>query len=69
MENLTFLELPLKLLYLSTVQVIIFKTSVFVNFTVNFSDLNPNYGFSDANELVSSETKQEPCTTPLLGLF
>lgn len=57
MENLIFLELPLKLLHLSIIQVIIFKTSVFVNFTVNFSDLNPNYGFSDANDLISSETK------------
>lgn len=64
MENLIFLELPLKLLYLSIIQVIIFKTSVFVN----FSDLNPDYRFSEANDLISSETKQEPWT-PLLGPF
>lgn len=75
MENLVFLELPLKLLYLSIVQAVILKTTVSVNFTVNISDLNPNCGFSDANDLLSpevidsSETKQEPCTTPLLGPF
>lgn len=55
MENLVFLELPLKLLYLSIVQAIILKTTVSVNFTVNISDLNPNCGFSDANDLLSPE--------------
>lgn len=75
MENLVLLELPLKLLYLSIVQAVILKTTVSVDFTVNFSDLNTNCGFSDANDLLSpelinsSETKQEPCTTLLLGPF
>lgn len=75
MENLIFLELPLKLLYLSIVQAIILKTTVSVNFIVNFSDLNPNCVFSDANDLISpevthsSETNEEPCTTPLLDPF
>lgn len=40
---------------LSIIQVIILKSTVSVNFTINFSDLNPNCGFSDANDLVSPE--------------
>lgn len=56
MENLKFLELPLKLLYLSIVEVIVGSRPLsFVDFAVNISDLNPNCGFSDVNDLVSPE--------------
>lgn len=60
---------------LSIIQVIILKTTLSVNFTVNFSDLNPNCGFSDANDLVSPEvqifrnkkrTLQNSTTRPIL---
>lgn len=46
-----------KIALLSIIQVIILKTTVSVNFTINFSYLNPNCGFSDANDLLSTEVQ------------